>query len=116
MRTSFPLPTTLVLATGFCLEGCTAAAPPPPPMHSFMPVPGWDWLAGTMYCLTPLVTLAAIVLIITILLVLSRGKGPFKSRLASSSGLAAKEIVQERYARGEISRAEYRQLLEDLEA
>jgi len=31
-----------------------------------------------------------------------------------SAGVSAKEIVQERYARGEINREEYQQLLDDL--
>lgn len=120
MRKGFLLLATLMLATGLCLGGCAPAPPPPPSLHSPVSVPGWDWLVGPMYCLTPLVTLAAIVLIIAVILSLLRGKGSsikssFKSFFESPSGPSAKEIVQERYARGEISREEYRQLLKDLE-
>jgi len=85
-----------------------------------MSAPGWDWMVGPTYCLTPLVTLAVIVLIVAVILSLLRGKGPsikssFKSFFESPSGPSAKEIVQGRYARGEIDREEYQQLLKDLE-
>ncbi|HEY66888.1 MAG TPA: hypothetical protein G4N97_01280 [Thermoflexia bacterium] len=106
---------TLALAAGTWLAGC-APAPAPPAPHGARPgaVPSWDWFTGAFCCLTPLVIGAAILLIIAALIAIGKGKWPSLQSFSGAFSPSAREIVRARYARGEIDRQEYRQLLKEL--
>ena len=111
MRKDLLLLVVIMLSVMFCSGGCAPVVPPPP--RAPLPLPHWNWLARPMYCLTPLVTLLVIALLIVALVSFLRGKR--LPTIRSFREPSAKQIVQERYARGEISREEYRQLMRDLE-
>ena len=107
----------LTLTAGTWLAGCAPTpAPPVPPGVRPGAAPGLDWFMGTTFCLTPLIIGAAVILIVAVLLSIGKGKWlTSHSSLDSSSTPSAREIIRARYARGEIDRQEYWQLLQDIE-
>jgi putative membrane protein len=66
--------------------------------HWWMPIPGILWLL-----------LVAVVIVGVVLLVRSRGDAP-----PSGDGRSAMDVLDERYARGEIDREDYLQRKDDL--
>ncbi len=112
LRKSFLLTIPMFVA-GTWLVGCVPA--PAPPGGGPGPILPWNWFTGPMSCLFPLVVGAVIVLIVVAILALWRSQWPaIRSFFSPSLELSAREIVQARYARGEIDRQEYQQLLQDL--
>ena len=93
---------TFVLGAGAYLAGCAPAPPPAGPgPGSFLP---WNWFSGPTSFLLPLLLGVAVIAIALLLL----------RREGASARPSARDIVQERYARGEITRQEYQALLRDL--
>ena len=99
----------LALGAGASLTGCAPA--PPPPGRGPASLLRWDWFAGPLSCLLPLLIGAVIIVIIALLL---KQWPNATSVFSSSSRPSARDIVQERYARGEIDRQEYQRMLQDL--
>ncbi|GAP15695.1 protein containg short C-terminal domain [Longilinea arvoryzae] len=72
---------------------------------------GFGWIGMILGAVIWLALLVGIILLIVYgIRRLSRGS----SSATSSSKSTAKEILQERYARGEVTREQYQQMLEDL--
>ncbi len=94
--------------------GCAPAPAPPPPGGSAV-TPLRGVLVGPIGILSSLFMLAVIALIIVAVWALLRGGVPSAGRREVHRLSSAKEIARERYARGEISREEYWQLIRDLE-
>jgi hypothetical protein len=93
---------TLTLGAGAYLAGCAPASPPAGPgPGSFLP---WNWFSGPTSFLLPLLLGVAVIAIA--LLFLRQGR--------ASARPSARDIAQERYARGEITQQEYQALLRDL--
>lgn len=84
-------------------------------MHGY----GWGGLGWAGWILNLVVTLAMIVAIVLLVIWLVRQASFGSSGLAGTSTPsraqpAARETLQARYARGEITRAEYQQMLSDI--
>ena len=96
-------------ATGFLLTAAIPASAQqgdPWRMHDWM---GWGW--GGMW-FGPLLMLAALALLVAFVVVLVRWLGG--DRAASSAPRTARDILDERYARGEIDREEYLKRRDDM--
>lgn len=77
---------------------------------------GMGWIGmifGALFSLALLVGL--ILFIIWAVRRMSKGSGAAPAAPAAQSQTAAKEILQARYARGEITREQYQEILADLE-
>ncbi|MHB9035011.1 MAG: SHOCT domain-containing protein [Anaerolineae bacterium] len=89
-------------------------------MHDFGPFygpvgySGWGWAGMIVGLVIFLVLLAAFIWFIVWALRRSRGGGYGYRYPQAPGGSSAREIVQARYAKGEITRDEYLKLLEDL--
>ena len=76
----------------------------------------WDWGfgIGSFLMLFFWLFVAAIIVVVIVLVVNSTQQTHSRTSGVKSEGDEAIEIAKERYARGEINREEYKQLLEDL--
>lgn len=85
-----------------------------PVVAGFGHMRGWGWgMAG----LGLLMMLAVIGLVVWLIVFLARSTGPSSGSTTSDTrAAAARELLDERYARGEIGREEYLQMREDLES
>lgn len=84
-----------------------------PVIAGFGHMRGWGWgMAG----LGLLMMLAVIGLVVWLVVFLARSTGPSGSTTPAQDAPAARELLDERYARGEIGREEYLRMREDLES
>ncbi len=72
---------------------------------------GYGWIGMIISMVFWLVVLGGIAWLV-VWAVRRSGTGNYPSQ--NASGFSAKEIAQQRYARGEITREQYQQLIEDL--
>jgi len=87
------------------LAGC-APTPAPPPAGPGIPL-AREWLLPALGCLVPLLGLALLALAGILL---------WRNRAAlAGKEPSAKEILQRRYARGELTKEEYQEMLQELE-
>jgi len=108
----------LTLVVGTWLAGCAPVpAPPAPPGMRPGIAPGWNSITGALTCLTPMLIGLVTILIIIALFSVWKGKQPIlQSSPSPITPPAAREIIQARYARGEIDRQQYQQMLQDIGA
>lgn len=79
-------------------------------MHGFG-IGGFGWIGMILYLIITIVVVVGIIWLITWLV----QKGFSKNQMNfPPSHLNPREIIQTRYARGEITREQYQQMLEDL--
>ena len=85
-----------------------------PVVAGFGHMRGWGWGMAGLGILT---TLAVIGLIVWLIVFLARSTGPSSSSTPPETRASnARELLNERYARGEITREQYLQMREDLES
>lgn len=76
---------------------------------------GWGWHMGGFGMIIWLIILIAIIWLIVRLIQKNNGGGG-ESRQVPSQEESALDVLQKRYARGEITREEYQQMKQDLES
>lgn len=76
---------------------------------------GWGWLGMIISLLVGLAILVGIIWLIVWLVRRSTGSQPGYYSANPSSHSTAKEILQQRYARGELTREQYQEMLSDLD-
>ena len=79
-------------------------------MHDWM---GWGW--GGMW-LGPLFMLALLALLVAVVIALTQWLGGDRARPSATPSRSAREVLDERYARGEIDRDEYLKRRQDISA
>lgn len=79
-------------------------------MHEWM---GWGW--GGMV-LGPLFMLALLALLVAVIIALARWLGGDRAWLSATPSRSARDVLDERYARGEIDREEYLKRRQDISA
>ena len=84
-----------------------------PVLAGFGHMRGWGWGMAGLGILT---MLAVIGLVVWLVVFLARSTGPSSGVTSERRVFDARELLNERYARGEITREEYLQMREDLES
>lgn len=81
---------------------------------SFGNLGAWGWVAMILQMVLWLGLIAGVVLLIVWAIRRSERTTPYMSSYAISGQPSAKDILQARYARGEITREQYQQMFNDL--